>query len=84
MCVKEPNVCGLQINPLSSGGGKPENPEKNYRKRLLSGHEHIEQRLTVRQGFNPKPLSDAHAGQAMPLADCATVSSYILYLDFLH
>ncbi len=82
MCKKKPDVCGLQVNPLSSGGGKPENPEKNYRKRLLSGHEHIEQRLTVRQGFNPKPLSDAHAGQAMPLAGCATVSPSCLSLRF--
>jgi hypothetical protein len=27
-------ICGLQINPLSSGEGKPANPEKNHQKRL--------------------------------------------------
>ncbi len=69
-CVKEP---GIYIY-LDSRLIHYLKVEKNHWKRLRSGHEP--------QGFEPKALRGAHAGQAMPLADCATISRKILCILF--
>ncbi len=48
-------LCGLQINPLSSDAGKPENPGKNHRELLRSGHKGISENISGNWDSNLRP-----------------------------